>query len=440
MKGTNHMQSQRTRASLALFTALAIVAVSCGGSSDDGSSESSEGTDAASTNTDVAETDVANTDVADTDPDTEPPDTPAETMQVGLVTTLSGGGGYIGQDILDGMQLALDLDDTQNIEIQFEDDGQDVEQALQATERLIDQAGVDLMTGIVFSNILLAVLPEVVDDEMIYISPNAGPSQLAGEQCNANFFNTAFQNDGFGESMGAYLNEQGVESVYLLAPDFQAGYDMLTGFKRNFEGEISGEVYTEVFGTDFAAVLAELRTVDTDGLFIFYPGGPGIAFLQQYAESGIDLPIYSTSANGDETISDVVGAPSLGILNSAAWSVDLDNAANTEFVDAFSAAYDRTPTGFAAQGYDTGRLLVSALAQTGGDFSDIDALRAAIAEADFDSVRGEFTFGTNQFPVQSWYVREVIEGDTEGDYTNMTLAEVLPNHVDAYADQCSLGS
>ncbi|WP_425471971.1 ABC transporter substrate-binding protein [Sulfitobacter sabulilitoris] len=354
-------------------------------------------------------------------------------VKVGMITTLSGGGAGLGIDVRDGFMLAAKMAGNDKLEVVIEDDQRKPEIAVQLADKMIQSEKVDVLTGIIWSNLAMAVVPAAVAQGKFYLSPNAGPSQLAGKGCNPLYFNVAWQNDALHEAAGAYASDTGYQNTFILAPNYPAGQDALTGFKRFFKGEPAGEIYTQLGQTDYAAELAQIRASGADSVFFFLPGGMGISFLKQYASSGIDLPVVGPAFSFDQGILQAVGEAALGVKNTSQWSKDLDNAANVEFVAAFEAEYGRLPSLYASQGYDTANLLLSAMGKA--DVKDADAFRAALAEADFASVRGDFKFGTNQHPVQDYYVREVIK---EGDvFTNKVIATSLTDHVDAYAAECS---
>src|SRR5690606_30583683 len=253
---------------------------------------------------------------------------------------------------------------------------------------MIQSDKVDLMTGIIWSNLAMAVVPSVTGQDIIYLSPNAGPSALAGANCHPNYFNVAYQNDNFHEAMGQYASEN-YKKTFILAPNYPAGKDSLTGFKRFYKGgELAGELYTQVGQTDYAAEIAQIRASGADSVFFFLPGGMGIAFMKQYAQSGVDIPVMGPSFSFSQDVLPAVGDAALGVKNSASWSKDLDNEANKKFVEAFQAEYGRLPSIYAAQSWDTANLILSALSKA--SVKDKEAFRAALKEADFDSVRGDF--------------------------------------------------
>lgn len=366
----------------------------------------------------------------------------ADAVKIGMITTLSGGGASLGIDIRDGFELALKQKGGKlggvTTELQVVDDARKVENAKQIATRMIKRDNVDVVTGIVWSNLAMAVVPSVTRAGKFYISPNAGPSALAGKNCDANYFNVAWQNDNLHEAMGQYVTDQGFKSVYLMAPNYPAGKDALAGFKRFYKGEIAGEVYTKLGQVDYAAEIANLRAASPDAVFFFLPGGMGINFVKQYAQSGLtkDVPLFGPAFSFDEGILKAVGDSAIGTFNTSQYSHDLDNAENKAFVKAFMEAYGRKPSLYASQGYDAALLLDSAIAKVGGKVSDADAFRAALKAADFKSVRGAFKFGSNHHPVQDIYVRKVVK---EGDgVTNELVGKVFTAHADAYAKECKM--
>lgn len=356
------------------------------------------------------------------------------TLKVGMITTLSGGGAGLGIDVRDGFMLALNLSGTDNVDVVIEDDQRKPDIAVQLADKMIQSNKVDVLTGIIWSNLAMAVVPSVTAQGKFYLSPNAGPSALAGKGCHKNYFNVAWQNDNLHEAAGAYANSAGFKNSFILAPNYPAGLDSLTGYKRFFEGEPAGEIYTKLGQTDYAAEIAQIRASGADSVFFFLPGGMGISFLKQYADSGVDLPVIGPAFSFDQGILQAVGDAALGVKNTSQWNKDIDNPANVTFVAAFQAEYGRLPSLYASQGYDTANLLLSAMAKA--DVNDADAFRAALEEADFASVRGDFAFGPNHHPIQNIYVREVIK---EGDvFTNKIIGTALVNHSDAYASECQM--
>ena len=352
--------------------------------------------------------------------------------KVGMITTLSGGGSGLGIDVRDGFLLALKGNN--NIEVVIEDDQRKPDIAVQLADKMIQSEKVDILTGIIWSNLAMAVVPAAVNQGKIYLSPNAGPSALAGAGCHENYFNVAWQNDNLHEAAGGYANSEGYKNSFIMAPNYPAGKDALTGYKRFYEGELAGEIYTKLGQKDYAAEIAQIRASGADSVFFFLPGGMGIGFMKQFAQSGIDLPVVGPAFSFDQGILQAVGAAAMGVKNTSQWSKDLTNDANVRFVADFQAEYGRLPSLYASQGYDTANLLASALDSAG--INDQDAFRSALKKADFASTRGDFSFDTNNHPIQDIYVREVIK---EGDvFTNKIIATGLKSRSNAYVDECKM--
>ncbi|MGN6306947.1 MAG: ABC transporter substrate-binding protein [Mesorhizobium sp.] len=364
-------------------------------------------------------------------------------VKIGLITTLSGPGGYIGQDIRDAFQLAIDMEGGKlggvPVDVKVEDDALKPGQGKQIAERMLTNDGVKLFTGIVFSNVAGATVPDIVDAGAFYVSPNAAPSNMAGKECNENYFVVSWQNDSLHESAGQLAQNLGYKTAFVLAPNYQAGKDAITGFKRYFKGEIVGEAYTSLDQTDFAAEMAQIRAAKPEVVFQFHPGGLGIAFLRQYEQAGLlkTVPMVLAEPSMDAVTLKAIGDAAIGLNISSHWNADFDNPANKKFMEAWMKAYNRMPTYYASQSYDTALAIAAALKATGGNMDDADAFRDAMRKADFESVRGKFKFGPNQHPIQDWYHLKVEKGE-DGKPVIKTVGEVFKDHGDAYADQCKM--
>lgn len=367
----------------------------------------------------------------------------ADKVKIGMLTTLSGAGAGLGVDIRDGFDLALKhLGNKMGklpVEVLTSDDQQNPDVAKQMTERLLKKEKVDFMTGVVFSNVMLAVGPSVFAAKTHYVSANAGPSQFAGAQCNPFFFNVAWQNDNLDEAVGKMVTEQGFKNVLLLAPNYPGGKDNLNGFKRTYKGKVVDEIYTKMGQLDYGAELAQIRSAKPDAVFIFLPGGMGINFIKQFADSGLSktVQLFGPGFSADEDIIKAVGAPMIGMRNASQWGHDMDNPQNKRFVADFLKTHGRMPSLYASQGYDAAMLIDSAVRGVNGKIEDKEAVTKALKAANFKSVRGDFKFNNNHYPIQDYYAR-VIEKNKEGRVTNRTLDKVLSDHGDVYAQACKM--
>lgn len=355
-------------------------------------------------------------------------------LKVGMITTLSGGGASLGTDVRDGFMLAVNKHGESKIDVVIADDQAKPDIGVQLATKMIESDKVDVLTGLIWSNLAMAIVPSVTAQGKFYLSANAGPSALAGKGCHENYFNVAWQNDNLHEAAGAYSTEAGYKNTFLLAPNYPAGKDALAGYKRFYKGDVAGEIYTKLDQRDYAAEIAQIRASDADSVFFFLPGGMGIAFVKQYAQSGVQIPLVGPGFSFDQNILQAVGDAALGVVNTAQWNKDLDFPVNHQFVKDYVEAYGRLPSIQSSQGYDTAMLLISALKKA--DVNDKKAFREALRAADFDSTRGKFAFGHNHHPIQTIYAREVVK---EGDiYTNKLIKPILVDHTDAYASECKM--
>jgi len=369
----------------------------------------------------------------------------ADKVKVGLVSTLSGPNAAIGNDIRDAFMLVVKLNGGKlgglPAEVLIADDQFKPDVGKQLFERMVKRDKVDFLTGVVFSNIMLAGLPEAIEGKTVYLSPNAAPSPIAGKECSPYFFAVSWPNDAYHEAAGQHATNQNFKNAYLVAPNYQAGKDSLAGFKRFYKGKVVNEVYTKLGQLDYSAELAEIRAAKPDVLYAFLPGGMGTNFIKQFVAAGLNKQtrLLLPGFGADQDIIRGVGDAMLGLQDTAHWAMNLDNAANKRFVAEFEKEYKRLPTGYAAQAYDTALLIDAAIKTVSGKIEDKDAVLKAVKAAKFESVRGEFKFNTNQYPIQNYYLREV-QKDSQGRLVNNVVSNtpVMVNRGYAYVQDCPM--
>ena len=371
------------------------------------------------------------------------PATAADKVKVGLVSTLSGPAGALGVDMRDGFNLALKHLGGKlgglATEISASDDQFNPDTGKQIVDRFVKRDRVDFVTGIIYSNILLAAAPTAFEAKTPYVSANAGPSQYAGKGCNPYFVSAAWQNDAFHEAAGQHATSKGYKNVYLMAPNYPAGQDAITGFKRFYKGKIADEIYVKLGQLDFAAELAQLRAAKPEAAYVFFPGGMGINFIKQFVAAGLskDVTLLLPGFSADQDIIPAVGDSMLGLISTAHWALDLDNAENQRFVADFETEYKRISSVYAAQGYDTALLIDAAVRAVKGNLEDRAAVMKALKSVKAKSVRGSYRINNNGYPVQNYYLR-IIGKDARGRIVNKTIGTVFTNHADAYAKECAL--
>lgn len=364
-------------------------------------------------------------------------------VKVGFVATLSGPSAAVGQDQLDGFKLALEQLGGQlggvPAQLVVEDDHQKPDTAINNVSRLIERENVDVVTGLTFAHVLMALQPKIAETDTPFIGTVSGPSPTAGKLCKPNLFITSWQSDTPAEAMGKYLQNQGVKRVSLLTPNFVGGKDKLAGFKQEYKGEIADEIYTPLNQLDFSAELTQVSSSNPDAVFMFYPGALAISFVRQYRQAGLSdkYPLYSANSIEGAGVA-AMGDAVFGSIVVDTWTPGIETQTSRDFVSAYEQKYGRLPSAYAAFSYDAAMLLNAAVASLKGDVSDKKAFSQAIKNAQFESLRGDFKFGNNNYPVQSYHVFEIVKGDDGKAQFKMIAKDVLKNQPDSYAKECAM--
>ena len=363
-------------------------------------------------------------------------------LKVGILTTLSGPPAALGTQQRNGFQLAVKMLGGKlggrEAEIVVADDELKPDLAVTKVKALVDRDKVDFVVGPIFSNILQAILKPVSDERIFLISPNAGTSNFAGKECNPYLFVTSYQNDQNHEVLGKYAQDSGMKKAFLIAPNYQAGKDALAGFKRYFKGEIADELYVPLGQLDYAAELAKLAEAKPDALFVFLPGGMGVNFVKQFRQAGLaDKMTFLSAFTVDESTLPAQQDAALGFFGGANWAPNLDTPQNKAFVAAYEKEYNAVPATYAFQAYDAAMLIDSAVTQVKGNLADKDALRAALAKANFTSLRGGFKYNINHYPIQDFYLVKVAKRP-DGKFQTEIVKKVFENYADPHAKDCTM--
>jgi len=366
---------------------------------------------------------------------------PAGGVKIGLVAVQTGPQAALGSQLRDGFLMGLRHLGGKlgglTAETVMIDDELKPDVAVAKVRTALERDRCDFIVGVVFSNILQAIIRPVTEANTFLISTNAGPSTYAGRGCNPYFFTTSYNNDQVHSVIGQACEDQGYKRVFVMVPNYQAGRDAVAGFKSRFKGEVVDEVYVPLTQLDFAAELAKIAAAKPDAIFTFMPGGLGVNLVRQYRQAGLaNIPFLSTFTVDEATLPAQQDA-AVGFFSAASWAPNMDNAANRRFVTDFEAAFNYVPASYAAQAYDGAMLLDSAIRRAGGKLTDKDALRAGLRAADFASVRGNFKFGVNHYPVQDFWLLKVAKR-ADGKFQTETVRKVLEANVDPWAAECRM--
>jgi branched-chain amino acid transport system substrate-binding protein len=363
-------------------------------------------------------------------------------LKIGFITTMSGPQGIIGKHMKDSVELAIEHLGGKvgglPVEVVYGDDQTKPDVGVQLANDMLKRDQVDIVSGIIWSNVMLAVVPVVTGAGKIMVGTNAGASPLAGSQCNEQYFSTSWNNDQSPEAMGKFLQDSGIKDLYVLAPNYQAGKDMVAGLKRFYKGNIVEEIYTKLGQQDYQAEITQLRAKNPKAVFAFYPGGMGIQFVRQYHQAGLRerIPLY-TVFTVDETTLPALKEAAIGQFEARFWSPDLDTPASKKYVGDFRKKFGYTPSFYGAQSYEGILLIDSAVKGVKGNVKDTKAMVAAMRKADYDSIRGRYKFNNNHHPIQNFYLLRAEKGGPDG--VEMKIQKkVFDNHQDAYHQECKM--
>lgn len=366
----------------------------------------------------------------------------ADKVKIGYVNTFTGPGGVFGKHYRDGFELALDHLGRKMgplpVEVIYGDDQLKPDVSKSVVARMVERDKIDFLAGFNFSNVLLSALDTAINAKVIVVGANAGPSELAGPKCNPYFFGAGHQNDGAAEAMGRYLKQKRIDNVFIVAPNYQAGRDMLEGFKRGYSGKIVSETYTQAIQNDYAAELSQIRAARPAAVFAFMPGSNGINFIKQWFQAGLmgQIPLYSVYTV-DGVTAPAIGESVVGALGANEWATDFPSAESKKFVADFETKFGYTPSIYAAKSYDTAMLIASAVRAVDGRIEDRNAVIDALRRADFKSLRGNFKFNHNQFVIQDYYLIEAIKLP-DGKVGLATREKIVSGYTDPYANQCKI--
>ncbi|OGA32329.1 MAG: hypothetical protein A3F75_09330 [Betaproteobacteria bacterium RIFCSPLOWO2_12_FULL_64_23] len=370
------------------------------------------------------------------------PVTAQQKLKIGFITTFSGPVGVIGKHMKDSVELALDHLGRKvgglETEMIYGDDQFKPDVGLQVAEEMMKKDQVDLVSGIIWSNVMMAVVPAVTATGRIMLGTNAGPSPLAGSQCNALFVSTSWSNDQSPEAMGKFMQDQNINDVYVLAPNYQAGKDMVAGFKRYYKGRIVEEIYTKLGQQDYQAEITQLRAKNPKAIFAFYPGGMGVQFVKQYNQAGLrsQIPLY-TVFTVDETTLPALKDDAIGQWEARFWSPDLKIPASQKYVADFRKKFGYTPSYYGAQSYDGIMLIDAAVRAVKGNVKDTKGMIAAMRKADFNSIRGKYSYNVNNLPIQNFYLLKGVKGSS-GEVEMQIQKTIFENHKDSYFQDCKM--
>jgi branched-chain amino acid transport system substrate-binding protein len=349
--------------------------------------------------------------------DDEPGEDPLRTtpIRIGLLVPRTGPFKPIGDEMLNGFQLYLNLNDGRfnghPVRLLIEDEGANAQSGAAALDRLLKQ-NVLALTGVANSDVMLAIRNAVENAQVPLVGSNASPADLQGV---IYIWRTSYVNDEPGRALGTYLDQEVKGRVAMIAPDNTLGRDAIDGFRRAF-GPDDARLAPSVILTKnepapgrnfFSQYLQQLRTIQPSVVFCAYAGAAAVEFVRQYRASGLTADIYAPGFLTEGTAVQALGNDARGIFTAMNYSPDLDNAANREFTGAYRREYGSVPTTYAMASYDAAAVLDKAVRLAGDTLNPqrINLMLGRVGQ--IDSPRGTWQFNQPRTPQQRWYLREV---------------------------------
>jgi branched-chain amino acid transport system substrate-binding protein len=344
----------------------------------------------------------------------------AQELRIGFLNTTTGPFAVIGAHMQNGWKLALDeagwSKDGDKLggvaaKIGYADDQAKTDVAVREVERMIKSDRVQIVAGVLVSNVMMAINKTVFDANVSLLSTNAGPAPLAGELCNPLFVSASFMNDQNAEATGELATRDGIKSVYMMAPNFQAGKDNMSGFQRTYKGKVVGSSLYKMGESDFQADFSKVRAAAPEAVYVFAPGSMGISFLKQWQSSGLaqTIKLYTLYVVDYATMP-AIGDAAIGTVMTSHWNPDFQHPRNQAFIKAYIAKFNQHPSLFAVQGYDGLRAIATAAKALGAKIDEPGAIAKQIRKDGLASVRGDLKYNVNGFPVQPYWKIEIVAG------------------------------
>lgn len=343
-------------------------------------------------------------------------------IKVGLVVPEAGVYAPLGTDMKRAWELWLERHGGKlgkhEVTTVIADEGETPQTGVPAIQKLLQNDQVDVIAGIVNSAVALGAKDMVTEAKKLLIVANAGAGAITAAAPSPYIWRTSFTNAQVAAVMGKHLASLAeVGPVYVIAPDYAAGTEVIRGFKSTFEpggGKIAGEA-KPAFGKtqDYQPFLAGIQASGARAVFCFFSGAEAVAFVKQYAQFGLSaqIPLYGSGFLTEGSVLAAQGDAAAGIQTTLHYSTELDNPANQEFVAAWRAKFNAPPAVFSVQMWDAANVLDRALALATG--LDGDSLAKAMRSVGTiaDSPRGPWSFD-GQSPRQKFYLRKVEKRDT----------------------------
>lgn len=362
----------------------------------------------------------------------------ATTVKIGALLPLSGGQAIEGKGQIEGFKLYMEKikwsAGGRKIELIPADDEMKPPVGLQKTRRLVENDKVDLLIGPVSSGNAIAMLDYVKQSGVPWVCSGAGLAALTREKLIPNLFRTSCSSWQTNSPLGAWAPSHIGKRAVLIGADFAGGHDTLAEFGAAFKaagGEVLREIYPPLGNKDFLPYLADVKSLKPDFVYAFFSGADTIAFLQQYAQSGLKetIPVAAPGFTTHEQAIEAVGPAAIGAISCLHYTAAYDSAVNKEFVHDYEAATKLRANYAGEYGYVAAQAIAAALEKTGGKTDEAAQFSAAILAVQFEAPRGPFRFDPKTHNViNRAYLTKV--ADVGGGRLENTIMQIVENVID----------
>ena len=343
-------------------------------------------------------------------------------IKIGLMLPYKGVYAPLAVNIDQGFQIALEeygnKASGRPIEIIRADDELTPSVGVQKFNKFVQSDQVDLVAGVVGSNVGIAISELADKNKMPMVFVNAFADEITGKFCSPYIARTSFSANGFEYASGKYWASKGVKTAVTMGPDYSAGRAFIGGFKRGFEdngGKVIEEIWTPFQKTkDYSAALTQAGNSGAQIIYAFYAGAEAIQVVKQHADFGLrsKIPLIGDHWVYDEALWPALGDLALNAQHVATHYPGIPTEANQKFVKAYNAKYKQDPDVSAELGYDNGKAIMLTLEKLGGQMpEDRTKFISTMRDLTFDAPRGKIKFNAqNSALLEKVYVIEIVKG------------------------------
>jgi branched-chain amino acid transport system substrate-binding protein len=338
-------------------------------------------------------------------------------IKIGFISPLTGAIAAAGKDMYTGCELYWQESGWQmagrKVEVILEDNEGNPATALVKLRKLVENDHVNMVAGVILSNVAYALVPYIEAQEIPTMYPINSADDLTQRKRPKWLIRTGFSAGGNMHPFGEYAAKVlGYKKVVTVGLDYAFGWETVGGFHKSFEdngGQVVQKLWVPLNVQDYSPYLSQIKK-DADAVFVVALGRWTLLFAQQYAASGLRgrIPLIAGGTYTDEHVLPQLGDESIGVVSAHHYSASLDTPANKRFRAAFEKAYNRIPSFYSENCYTGARIIDEAVRTIGGKVEDRAAFMAALRKVQItDAPRGPVQMDAYGNPTQNIYIRKV---------------------------------